>query len=291
MAVGAVLWSRSGRPGERNYFSAFMTPIAFFGKVIDEKGNPIENADVYLSPTNSIDPKSKKTQYSRRSDRGGRFSIYGIFGATLYVEVSKEGYYEISEIGGRGGSVGTFRYVGPPSNTDLPIPTAEKPAIFVLRRKGEAAMLHAIFDRSVKIPGDGTQVEMNLDTRQTTGAHDTFLVRCWAEKEKRNAGGQYSWRCNVSVPGGGLVKREGRLDFEAPADGYKASDDITQSEGSWAPSANREYFLKTADNHYARISIQVHTYNDPFIVIESYLNPRLGDRNLEYDSSKMLPVP
>ena len=110
--------------------SFFKTPISFYGKVIDEKGNPIEGADVKFSAHDQTNPSIQSSHYSCTSDKDGLFSVTGIHGAGLYVEVSKRGYYKTPAFDGHLGSSGGFRYAGVPSNTDL-ITSSFLPAISI----------------------------------------------------------------------------------------------------------------------------------------------------------------
>ena len=95
----------------------------------------------------------------------------------------------------------------------------------MLRKKGEAVPLVRVSERPIKVPRNGTPVEINLQTGKAASQGD-LKVECWTQDQVKDAQGHYPWHCRVSVPGGGLVKREGEFDFEATAEGYEPSDDI-----------------------------------------------------------------
>ena len=162
--------------------------------------------------------------------------------------------------------------------------------MFVLQKMGKTEPLIYVSSRTYRIPKDGTPVEVNLKAGQKSSQGD-LRVEAWTEDKdiKRH----YNWRCRVSVPNGGLVERKGQFDFEAPAEGYKSSDEIvmTQTAEEWQPQAKREYFVKLPDDKYGRLTFYMITQGDHFFEIESYLNPTPGSRNLEFDPAKAVKSP
>lgn len=53
----------------------------------------------------------------------------------------------------------------------------------------------------------------------------------------------------------------------------------------WRPSMAKHFFIRLGDNRYARINFEMVAGGDHFIVLESFLNPTPGNRNLEFDSA------
>jgi len=267
------------------------TPIAFYGKVVDDKGNPIEGADVKISVQTQLNPYESNPKYSRRSDKDGLFSITGVQGASVYIAVSKNGYYKIEPSDGQVGSAARIRYAdaGDRANTELPIPTKDNPTVFVLRKMGETEPLIVVRQQSVLLPKNGTPVDISLRTGKVvpTGQGD-IRVECHTQDQNKDAQGHYPWTCTISVPGGGLVERTGGFEFTAPTEGYQSSVVLGPPEERWVSFAERQYFVKTAKDQYARIEINLRTGGDHFMMIDSYLNPQAGSRNLEYDPEKRL---
>ena len=277
---------------QKAFMAALITPFSFWGKVIDHKGNPVGGATVEWSANNNPNPYGSGTKGRTESDADGMFSVTS-FGIGMYAKVSKDGYGQIpTELRGQRGSSGGFSNAGKLGNTDSPMGTRSDPAIFILRKKGDAAELIHVTERPVKVPKNGAPVEIALETGQAVPAGQGDLrIECWTEDQKRDAQGNYPWRCRVSVPGSGLMKREGEYDFEAPADGYQPHDDITPPEERWSAKAERQYFVKMADGHFARVNLRMRTGGEHFVVIESYFNPKPGSRNLEYDPGKQAAAP
>ncbi len=204
--------------------AVFHKPIVFNGKVIDEKGNPVSDANVKYDANNNPDPMGRGSEGTTMTDARGLFSIHSQ-GIGLFVRVSKVGYYDVptSDDNHRIGSYARFSNAERIGKSDLAIPRSERPTIFVLRKKGEAASLIRVSERPVKVPKNGAPVEISLQTGQATAQGD-LKVECWTEDQAKDAQGHYPWLCRISVPGGGLVKREGEFAFEAPAGGYEPSE-------------------------------------------------------------------
>ena len=88
------------------------------------------------------------------------------------------------------------------------------------------------------------------------------------------------------------TERKGQFDFEAPINNYQASIDVNMPVNSdqWSARPTKEYFAKLPDGRYARFSIKFYAGDRNFIVFESYLNPKPGNRNLEFDPQKTVKV-
>ena len=261
----------------------FNTPINFWGKVVDEKGNPIPNATVELGTADR--PWETGSSYERTTDSNGLFAITGVKGLSISVDVSKGGYYKTSH------SRGQFSYAQPSGNKG-PLPMPDNPIVFELRKMGQVESLVQV-DGFVKVPRNGAPIEITLETGHTVAAGlGDLRVEAWTNDQVKNPRGHYDWRCRISVPNGGLTERKEEFDFEAPADGYRPSDEINmpQTAERWSPQVSREYFVKLADGRYARIRFEMVAGGDNFFSISSYLNPKPGSRNLESDPNDPIAV-
>jgi hypothetical protein len=261
---------------------AFLTPITFYGKILDEKNNPVGGAKVDITAADHF--MDQGSGYKRTSDEDGLFSISGIHGMGLVVIVSKEGYYASPS------SNGNFGYAS--GSGELPPHTdPSDPAIFVLRKMGETEPL-IVQHIDTNTSKTGAPMPVDFHTGKTRGTSNPDIqVQSWVEDQKIHQNQPYHWRCQITVPGGGLQLRTGgEFDFTAPENGYQSSDeiDIVASDPRWRSSQSREYFLKLANGEYARMSFLVGVgYNTGF-TITSYLNPAPGHRNLEYDPAKQI---
>lgn len=204
---------------EIQFFKAlFLTPIVFYGKVVDTDGTPIDGASVSISSADSME--DNHSEYERTTDASGLFSI-STHGMGLVINISKDGYYKTKQ---SSGSFGYTKEGGSPN----PHPDPKNPAIFVLKKMGTPESL-IVIHRNVKILPDGTQVQMNLRTGNTFNVTAGDIeVQAWIHDEGilPNHNRYYDWRCVITVPGGGIQTRTGEFDFEAPVDGYQNSNEV-----------------------------------------------------------------
>jgi len=271
-------------PKQQRFMAIFSTAISFYGKVVDEKGLPVPGAIAKIRVADK--PWTNGTRYERLSDENGFFEITGINGAELYVEVAKEGYHQTNA------SQKSVRYAGPPSNTNESIPTQDAPALFVLKQKGVPASLIYISERPIKVPKNGSPLEVSLKTgRPVPSGQGDLRVEVWTEDGRRDNEGRYPWRCRLSVPGGGLLERTNPQAFEAPAEGYLPTIELIPSEQQWSPRSESYYFAELHNGSFARLEFRLRTDGEHYFVIESFLNPQPGSRNLEYDRSLRIMAP
>jgi hypothetical protein len=257
------------------------TPIRFYGKVVDEKREPISGAKIQISMADSI--WDHDTKFETVTDASGLFSASG-HGLGIIVMVSKYGYYHLKESDGSFGyaeGIGTGAAHSDPAN----------PAIFVLRKMGKAEPLIKK-QGNFRISKIGTPIQVDLGTGRITGeSNQAIKVECWTNDQKitnPNLNTPYDWHCQISVPGGGLVKRDGEFDFVAPEGGYQPTDGIDMPAtlgANWRSQVTRNYYVQLASGNYARLSFMMTAGGDHFFSITSYLNPS-GSRNLEYNPTQ-----
>lgn len=269
----------------RKFELAFLTPVTFYGKVVDQYGDPVTQANVHLAANDK--PWGKSSKYNRSTDGQGLFHISGIHGITLSVIIKKTGYYELPERNGQRGSWGNFDYagagVGGPHRPD-----ENNPVTFVLYKQGVLEPLIKIGRKQFKVSRDGIPTVINLNPKLSGNVHQ-MTVKCWnKEKGKPPGQRQYDWTLEIAVPQGGLIQRNDAFDFIAPLEGYQPSETIHVSAslplGVWRDTVMRSYFVKFNDGVMARVDIEMIAHGDHFVLWKSYLNPKVGSRNLESDS-------
>lgn len=257
--------------------AALNTSITFYGKVVDQNGDPVPNALVGYGLLDKFNESGSTGETS--ADLNGFIHISGVKGAVISVSVHKEGYYHIQDASNQ-----AFAYGYGTESHIKPAPTKDNPAVFVLHKMGEAESLVELSSRQFQIPISGQAAVINLATGRSMGPglHISSKVG-----EMKN--GRFDWHYELSVPGGGLVEREGQFDFEAPESGYESSIllESKASDPGWKNGAAKSYFIKLPDNTYARVQARFYPrdYRN-IVVLVSYLNPTPGNRNLEYDPAK-----
>ena len=260
--------------------SALATPITFYGRVIDQNGDPVPSAIVNYTAVDRFDQSGSK--YQGESDANGDFSINGIRGAALNVGVRKDGYYPILDR-----SNASFAYgIGPDSTRKEP-PRENDPAIFVLQKKGVAEPLIQAKGGQIDVPRTGEPFFIDLASARP--GHGDLQLETWIGDSSQR---RFDWRYRLSIPRGGLAQRNGQFDFEAPPNGYEPFVEVNMPANSdqWSARPTKDYFAKLPDGRYARFSIKFYAGDRNFIVFESYLNPKPGSRNLEFDPQKTVKV-
>jgi hypothetical protein len=264
------------RRDEELIMSRYQSPIAVYGRVVNERGLPIAGATVSIGVT---DRPLQHSDYEKTTNELGIFSLTGVQGGAFSVSASKNGYHSSNESK-------AYRDILAPGKTDAPQPTREHPITLVLRKQEEAVPLLRAKTGQIDVPKAGEPVMINLTNGRI--GEGPLQVASWI------VGGEerpFDWRYALAIPGGGLVERTGEFDFKAPSDGYRATADIDMPATAqrWSSAAIRAYFAKLPDGRYARFSINFYpSQRRNFVVIESYVNPTPGDRNLEFDPNKVL---
>jgi len=247
-----------------------IVPITFHGKVVDEKGNPVDGATVILSVTDQSEDGT--TPYRVKSGKGGLFSLTGVKGGGISVRFFKEGYYTPR----KGGSY--FYSHGPEKH----IPDLKNPVIFILRKMGEVVDLvrkHEVVD----LPRDGTPVRFNF-LKGKVSSDGELEVRAWKPpREETRRRKLYDWKVVISIPGGGFKEYDANVDefpFLAPEEGYAQTIEINMPASlgdKWKQSVEKHFYFEFGNpKKYARGRFS--TGGGGF-AIECYTNPG-GSRNL-----------
>ena len=265
-----------------------LTPIKFYGKVVDEAGKPVPFADVEYSFANKV--MANGSTVNAQADASGCFKLSG-HGIAVGLTVRKEGYYPLGEQ-----SAGNFVYsnvAGPLNVYDDP----KKPALFVLKKRGAVEPLF-VFERKKFDPTKtNLPVFLDLSTGRIVETENTNSIKVETQFDQAamqapgfDGDDPVSWKCTLSVTGGGVKVRDGEFDFVAPEDGYQASDviDMPASLGAnWVGGVFRSYFIKLGNGNYARIDVRYSMGPVSVIKVTGYYNPA-GSRNLEFDPKLQL---
>jgi hypothetical protein len=290
-SISPVMSGRSNPPAtlqNRQFLSAFATPIEFYGKVIDQNGQPVSAASVKFV-ANDKPTGGRPSQFKTETDNSGNFSLTNVAGLTLAVDVSKPGYRPIPPEYGRVTSSGVFDY-GLSSAKGPHRPDRANPIVFRLHKYGPQESLVRIEEKHFRIARDGSPLSIPLD--RTPSRNHEVVLRCWNTETQGVAEQKpYDWSFEIIVAGGGLVRRNDELDFQAPESGYTARDQLAMTQNlpanQWQSFAALSYFIRFNDGIFARADIRIRAAGDHFVVWQSYLNPS-GSRNLEYDPAKAI---
>lgn len=245
-------------------------PIEFYGKVVDEKNQPVPDADIDFVWTDlSAEGTSKQ---KTKSDNNGLFALHGVLGKNLGVNVAKEGYYTARQ------KQYGFEYASF-SDEQYYEPDATNPVIFHLRRKGDTeALLYK--EKEIKI-AVGTPVSVPV--------YGGTAIRILLQSNQHPKKGR--WESQVSVQNGGLVPATEEFITEAPVNGYQAELTVnpqTPKPPTWELYQGGSFYAKAGQN-YGRLDIEMIPGND-WLRVTTWINPTAGSRNVEVDPAKQIPV-
>lgn len=249
------------------YFE-YKAPISFYGRVVDDAGNPISGVSIDLSWTDA----NEATGASSRtviSDGNGLFSIEGVHGNGLSVmSLTKQGYKE-----SLAQNTFTFHY-GYFSDPYYHSPDAMNPVVFVMRknRQGEALIVRSRQEAQLESGGQSKSFPI--------GAGDVFVSVERLPDETPNA--RY-WNARVTVPNGGLQLTTEEFPYEAPEEGY-ANEFIITNGLSVQGNQGGMFYVKTPKG-YGRVMVY-YIPNMPWVYAESWFNPNPASRNLEPSPNK-----
>lgn len=270
-----------GRKPENFNLALVLTPIEFFGKVVDQNEAPIEGADITLTPTDSLIGSTMNLRHLK-SDANGFFSITDLHGVSLGVDVRKDGYYRPEKWGGKIGWSAQFDYP-----VDLGrgrhIPRKDSPVIFHLYKPTQTeALIHT--SKNCQMPKDGSPVIFDLG-RSANGGSLRVQCRSWTRDEERDENRHYDWGFEVKIIDGGLVERVDKFAFIAPDAGYRESDSVKMSRSidsaQWDPDFNKDYFVKFNNGVYGRFFVGFSSGGWNGLDFVAEMNPKHGSRNLE----------
>ncbi|MEO6786492.1 MAG: carboxypeptidase-like regulatory domain-containing protein [Chthoniobacteraceae bacterium] len=245
------------------------TPISFYGKVVDENGNVVPGTEAKLM-WNDLSWKGT-SERKILSDKNGLFSVTGLRGKCMVVQVSKPGYYNQRSKNRAG-----FEYAGFWEPT-FHRPDLNNPVTFYLRKKGERASL--LFTEGEFLSQIGEAHQIPIPHRN--GDAEDLPLRVELIDNDRQA---RRWRVRLTSKDGGFVPTYEEFSFLAPETGYKDEiilDQSSQKPVRWNASSNDDggwlYFKTTRGYGLLEIQQQLGKKTMDFKI---RFNPT-GSRNLE----------
>ncbi len=266
------------------------THVYFYGKVVDQHGNPVSNALVKteIGKWRILDANSSYYQF--KTDSQGNFSIEDIGAINMIVgSIEKDGY-EIK--------AGTYLQ-GYKRDANDPAPlwsetSKEKPWIFHAWKKTEAEPL--VYDKGLfGFKFDGRKYTINFKTgKKLEGIVNSgdLVVSIWRNpnSSRSNVG---DWKVSLEAISGGLIETMDVFMNEAPEAGYSSSwsMDYKKNASNYKRKTSWEkFYLKSRNRLYIRLEMEIIPYfNDKEAAIDMkiWMNPN-GSRNLQYDPKKRI---
>lgn len=262
-------------------------PAHLHGRVVDQNGGGVADADIRILH----DFLFNKAGRHVRTDAEGRFSAWLWFSPEIDVMVSKPGCAPMPWRKGELGSREQFRFLKKGRN-EYKLIDPEHPPVLRLWKQGPLEPVIRVPQHRVYVKAGGAVEPFSFHPQDPLSPH-RVEVRFWIIEDKVDARGRHDWRCEVSVPHGGLLRRGDEFAFIAPESGYTAAEAKTVSPGArpeWkgTSSMHGDYFVRFDDGIFARckvIVVSAGSGNDQYVLFESVLNPKPASRNLEVDLS------
>ena len=251
------------------------TPVSFYGRAIDQNGEPVSQADVKFE-LNDTSVKGT-TDYYAKSDANGFFSLTGVKGKNLSVYITKTGYYQSRA------ENNSFDYYDIASGNQYKS-DGRHPEEFHLRKGGEKVpLIKSELQVHAKL---GETVIVDLLNGRTNSPNGQLQVELLAnEPFRRGANG--TWSMRVSANEAGIQFQTEEFPFMAPESGYQPSIDLglnSEKPPTWKDSGyvGGAFYLKTHSG-YVSAKIQAVPGKSSFR-LSYYWNPS-GSRNLEPDTA------
>jgi hypothetical protein len=267
-----------------------LTPIEFFGKVIDQHDDPVPNAKVRGSA--EIVKRWMNQEWDEHyttTDANGFFQFLGLHGQSLVIVPFKEGYEFKSD-------TALFHYSPLYLGKERHYPNSSTPVVFTMwKQQGAEPLVHNEINR-IGAPVDGTPIMFDLLKGRKTTVDGDLILTIERTPIHIQRGERFDWKATLEMPSGGLVKLEDAYANEAPMNGYETKIVIEMPSISpqWQSSVFRRfYFRSRGGTIYGRIAIDVTANYEPpptGVTLEVFVNPS-GSRNLEYDPIKQATAP
>jgi len=272
----------SAAPASSRLDALLLTPITFYGKVIDQYGAPVPQAAVVVVANDHL--SGLGTERTMESDAAGLFTITGMHGLALGVDVSKSGYYRVNSKDGNPGSTRGVFYSDPDSGR-IYHPDKSNPVVFALYKHGEIEPLYGLKSAWTSLQ-NGAPVVLDLMPDEPAGKRKV-KVTAWSGDPKKSKEGIYDWRCEIQPLEGKIQRSAGKFDFVAPEAGYHPSETAAMTTDmpplSWNNEIKQSFFIRFDDETFARIDVKITAPPYGSISIKGLHNPKTGSRNLEAD--------
>ena len=258
---------------KQQILTLWQTPIDFYGKVVDERTNPVEGASIQFNWNEEPTESGARTS-GTTSDSDGLFSLHGQRGPTLTVMVGKEGYH--ASRGGRKGF--SFGSLAPGQFS----PDPHNPVVFVLWKKGQGAELITSQngirpDLVLRVPTDNTPTRVDLLQKKADASGQLEI-----SQKKPPLAEATKWSFSMTIPDGGFVENSDEFPFEAPETNYQSTVELrfTRAEPDWTTHIEKTYYIAFGHpTEYGWLRVET-DLSQQSVFLKYAINPS-GSRNLE----------
>jgi hypothetical protein len=249
----------------------FKQPQNFYGKVLDQYGQPIVGVEVTgsIEILNALGNEVQSQTYKTQSDSGGLFEFTGKTGTPINVTIKKEGYL----MGERGEG-----YQGPPAEKTTP---NDRATLTMWKLRGPEPLVGSSID--AKIPHDGSPVTFDMTTGKESPNGNFRVILSQFPLEVRTGREKFDWTVKVEILGGGILPENDPYPYWTPADGYQSAFEFNVSSNAikWLPDLKKSFYIKNAQGQYGIMQFSVYPGRSPTgVEVNFTINPS-GSQNLE----------
>lgn len=252
-------------------------PIEFYGKVVDQFGQPVADATVVLSWT--VVGGGKEMRETTGSD--GRFALTGENGKRMTVDIMKQGYLPTRQ------SFQSFEYAEF-FNELFYAPDMNQPVVFRMQKLIGAEPVY-VFSFSGKTTPDGPALWLNVGKGKFEPTGDfSFAVSLG---EKKNRIGQEYAVIVQTWNGAMLAATNEEFPFLAPEEGYQSTLTLAQpaSDPNYQQQKNLKFYAKLPGGRYAFVGLEVNVIPGGDVVLNGAVRyNEKWSRNLEFDHRKWI---
>lgn len=283
-------------------------PITFYGKVVDENGQPVAGATAHFEWDGTVANKNAmefkdvpKISADETTDSVGLFSLTGKSGTELHVSVGKAGYYS----SGRNRGAEYFKY----SKMNLDFfygtgdyftPVSNQPVVYYLRKIGIGANALVTSQYGIResfwvtVPKDGTPVKVDLQHQKTADgpleirqtkpdypAHGGTIERL-SPSDYAKLISATNWSVTMKISEGGLIEENQEFPFNPPESGYQSAVTLSFQKGqtNWTQHILKDYYIKFGTPPlYGQLQVET-AIDQTTVILHWVINPD-GSRNLE----------
>lgn len=249
-------------------------PISFFGRVVDQDGNPLSGVQVVVSvrqwhhPVASVGLDSSFPKTELATDEGGYFQFANGSGDDLRIEaLAKEGF-EAEPKALRG-----FGY----NTSERFTPDQKNPVVFRMWKTGTKQPL-VTGDIFLPTIPDGRTYTLNLLKGTVAEGESEGDLRIAIKRSPDAAWGKkYEWSFELAVVNGGLKEESDAYEsmYLAPEGDYakKVTMDFQPGEG-WTYAVSKRFYLKARNGQLsARMDVEIQAF---------YLKDKQGRFGIKY---------
>jgi hypothetical protein len=248
----------------------------FYGKVVDQYGNPVVGAIVKGNVMKDSLETSKEETHTTQTDSDGLFQFTGLHGLSLGMAPSKAGYEWGARNEGYQASVG-----GKSSPTDR--------AILTMWKLRGAEPIRYVSCES-RIASDGTPTKFDLATGKENPNGELQVTLLRSPLQVRRSGQKFDWEIKIEILHGGIVTENDPYPYLAPEGGYQPSFQFNMSSNNvpWDSTITQNFYIKNSQGQFGRMQLEVYSSVTPAgIKFDLWINPS-GSQNLEFDPAKQV---